>query len=319
MDNFLRNIKVTIGITCFNAENTISKAIHGAINQDWANKEIIIIDDGSRDSSQEIIKDFQNYKQIKFLKNNHNKGTSYSRNEIVKNSEGDIICFMDDDDFSLPNRVSSQIKELKNADYPNNKLIACSASMTRKYNSGYERKLISMGTNGRLPKGYELANYLLFYERERGVDYGFGLPTASMLITKECFQKVGLFDENLERVEDMDLSIRLSFAGVKFVSANKNLVLQNSNQKEKKAAKNFHSEKTLIKKYKKYLDEKNLYWHCQQWPKLRFFYFQKKYLCLFFTLIILIIKNPKRTLLHFFYTGIRRLILDMRLFKSRYF
>lgn len=319
MNDYLENMKVTIGITCFNAENTISKAIYGAINQDWINKEIIVVDDGSSDSSEKIIKDFKNYHELKFIKNLKNKGTSFSRNKIVNNSSGDVICFMDDDDFSLPNRVSAQMQELENADYPKNKLIACSASMIRKYSSGYERKLTSMGTKGRMPKGYELANFLLIYEKKRKVDYGFGLPTASMLITKECFDKVGLFDENLVRVEDMDLSIRLSFAGVIFVSAKDNLIIQNSNLKEKKATKNFISEKNLIEKYKQYLENKNLYWHCQQWPKLRFFYFQRKYLRLLIALIILMVKNPKRTLIHFSYTGFKRLILDIKLFKYRCF
>ena len=110
-----------------------------------------------------------------------------------------------------------------------------------------------MGSKGLLPRGEELANYLLFYEKKKKVDYGFGIPTASMLITKECFKKVGLFDENLKRVEDMDLSIRLSLANVLFVSAKDKLILQKSFQNTEKAEMNFNSEIILIEKYKKYL------------------------------------------------------------------
>ncbi len=199
------DIKVTIGITCFNAEKTITKAINGALNQDWPNKEIIIVDDGSTDSSTQIIENFLKYNHVKLIKNVENKGTSFSRNLIIHNSKGEIICFMDDDDYSFPKRISSQLLELKNADYPNNKLIACTVSMVREYESGYRRELSTMGSNGLLPAGEELANYLLFYEKKKTVDYGFGIPTASMLITKECYKKVGIFDENLKRVEDMDL------------------------------------------------------------------------------------------------------------------
>ena len=248
MNQYLKNIKVTVGITCFNAEKTISKAINGAINQDWYNKEIIIVDDASTDSSTKIIENFLSNKQVKLIKNQKNKGTSFSRNLIINNSNGDIICFMDDDDYSFSKRISSQLRELEKANYPNNKLIACTVSMVREYDSGYKRDLFTMGSKGLLPRGKELANYLLFYEKKKKVDYGFGIPTASMLITKECFKKVGLFDENLKRVEDMDLSIRLSLANVIFVSSKEKLIFQKSFQNNKKAEKNFNSESFLIEK-----------------------------------------------------------------------
>ena len=318
MNQYLKNFKVTIGITCFNAEKTISKAIYGALKQEWLNKEIIIIDDGSTDSSAKIIKNFLNHKQVKFIKNPENKGTSFSRNLIIKNSKGDIICFMDDDDYSFSKRISTQLEELEKADYPNNKLIVCSASMVREYDSGFKRELLTMGSKGILPKGEELANYLLFYEKKKKVDYGFGIPTASMLITKECFKKVGLFDENLKRVEDMDLSIRLSLANVLFVSAKEKLVLQKSFHNNEKAEKNFSSENILIEKYKNYLKKKKLYWHSKQWPKLRFFYFKKKYHLLFITLLFMIFKNPFRTISHFSKTGSKRFFLEINLLRFKY-
>ncbi len=319
MNEFFKKIKVTIGITCFNAEKTISKAIEGALNQDWINTEIIIVDDGSKDASVEIIKNFLHYKKITFINNHKNKGASFSRNQIVNHSSGEIICFMDDDDYSSPKRVSTQLKELEKANYPNNKLIACTVSMIRKYESGHIRKLTAMGSKGVLPRGEELANYLLFYEKRKKVDYGFGIPTASMLITKECFKKVGLFDQNLQRVEDMDISIRLSLANVLFVSAKETLVFQNSIDNIKKAEKNYNSEKILIEKYKEYLKKKKLYWHSQQWPKLRFFHFKKKYHLFFITLLILIIKNPYRSLCHFSQTVPKRFILEMSIFKKKFF
>ena len=111
MQQPLENIFVTIGLTCFNAEKTIKRAISSALNQDWENKEIIIIDDGSTDNSQEIIEGFLSNKEIIFLKNISNRGTSYTRNRIIDSSKGNLICFMDDDDFSEPNRVTLQVKE----------------------------------------------------------------------------------------------------------------------------------------------------------------------------------------------------------------
>ena len=57
------------------------------------------------------------------------------------------------------------------------------------------------------------------FEKKKGIDYGFALPTCSLMIDKYCFDKFGYFDLNLKRVEDMDMTIRLSMGNVKFLSA----------------------------------------------------------------------------------------------------
>ena len=105
MDKLLERPKVTIGITSYNAEKTIIRAINSALNQTWSNKEIIIVDDGSIDSSKTLIKKAIKGKQINFLNHSENKGASFSRNQIIKNSNSELICFMDDDDYSDPQRI----------------------------------------------------------------------------------------------------------------------------------------------------------------------------------------------------------------------
>ena len=96
------------------------------------------------------------------------------------------------------------------------------------------------------------------------------------------------------------------------------LFQQKSFQNTDKAEKNFNSESILIEKYKEYLKKKKLYWHSRQWPKLRFFYFKKKYNLFFITLLFLIIKNPFRTLNHFFQTGSKRMVLEINLISYKY-
>ena len=309
----LENIFVTIGITCFNAEKTIKRAISSALNQDWENKEIIIIDDGSTDNSQEIIEGFLSNKEIIFLKNISNRGTSYTRNRIIDSSKGNLICFMDDDDFSEPNRVTLQVKEFVLNGFPKKKYMACSAGIRKKYPNGYFRDFLPIGTNGSIPKGKELANFLLFYEKKIGIDYGFGLPTCSLMIDKFCFKKFGNFDLNLKRVEDMDMTIRLSLGNVKFLSSKKILVNQNANKFTSLSSnENFKSEIILINKYKNYLIGKNLFEHSISWCNLRFNYFKRNYFVCFFILIKLILSNPLRTILHFSQTSFRRVIHDIR-------
>ena len=308
-----RKEKITIGITCFNAENSIDKAIDSALNQTWTNKEIIIVDDGSTDLSSKIINSkIKNHKVI-FLRNKENQGTSFSRNLIIENSSSEIICFMDDDDYSSNERVEKQYIELKKNGYPELKYLACCTGIKKKYKNGYVKNCYPMGTYGMIPRENELVDFLLFYEKKKKIDYGFGLPTCSLMITKSCFRDYGLFDLNLKRVEDMDLSIRLSFCKVKFSSVKELLVTQYLNTFSKdKSIINYKSELYLFNKYKKYLQNKGLFKYSILWSELRFNYFNYKYIICLKILLILIIKNPPRTINHFFKTAIKRFIHDIK-------
>ena len=305
--------RITIGITCFNAEKSIENAIDSALNQTWENKEIIIVDDGSTDYSSNIINSKIKNKNIIFLKNKQNKGTSFSRNLIIDKSTSEIICFMDDDDYSENKRVEKQFEELKKNGYPKSKYIACCTGIRKKYQNGYIKNFWPMGTNGRIPKENELVDFLLFYEKKKEIDYGFGMPTCCLMITKSCFKMCGQFDLNLKRVEDMDLSIRLSFNKVIFSSVKELLVTQNLETFSKnKSIINFNSEVYLFNKNKKYLENKGLFKYSILWSELRFNYFKYNYVICFKLLIILIFMKPLRTFKHFSSTAFKRFLHDIK-------
>ena len=115
-DNFLRLKKaplITIAITCFNAEKTIERAILSALNQDWPNFEVIIIDDASNDSSKEIIKKYESkIKNLQFYNQKINNGCAKARNILISKAKGEFIAFFDDDDFSHSDRLSLQFEHL---------------------------------------------------------------------------------------------------------------------------------------------------------------------------------------------------------------
>ena len=137
MRKSLQDICVTIGITCFNAEDTINRAIKSALDQDWQNKEIIIIDDFSCDNSELIIKKTISISgtNIVYIRNKSNRGTSYCRNKIINKSKGDLICFMDDDDLSDPRRVRLQVKQFINNGFPKQKNMACCTGIKKEYSN----------------------------------------------------------------------------------------------------------------------------------------------------------------------------------------
>ena len=80
---------ITIGITCFNSEKTIIRALKSAFNQTWENKEIILVDDFSNDDSINLIKRFtRDFSNFKLIQHNKNYGYPYAINSILKNPKG---------------------------------------------------------------------------------------------------------------------------------------------------------------------------------------------------------------------------------------
>jgi len=87
--------KVSIIIPCYNYGNYLAEAIQSALDQDYSPKEVIVIDDGSKDNSRDVALSFQEV--ITIVTPNH--GVSAARNIGAEFSEGDYLCFLDADDF----------------------------------------------------------------------------------------------------------------------------------------------------------------------------------------------------------------------------
>ena len=104
---------VSILISNYNCDRYLSQAIDSAINQTYPKKEIIVINDGSTDNSQQIIDSYQN-SIIPVVKNNG--GQASALNEGFAVSKGEIICLLDADDLWLPSKVEQVVAAFNN--YP---------------------------------------------------------------------------------------------------------------------------------------------------------------------------------------------------------
>ena len=103
---------ITIGIPCYNAENTIAKTIQSIINQTYTDWELIIINDGSSDNSLTEMNNFCDDRII--VINRENRGLPAALNEIAQLAKGKYLARMDADDIMLPNRIEKQVEYLKN-------------------------------------------------------------------------------------------------------------------------------------------------------------------------------------------------------------
>ena len=312
---------ITIGIPCYNAQDTILRALRSAFTQTWSNFEIVVVDDCSTDNTVNLVqKELQNIYNIKttFLINEVNFGPGYTRQRILDESAGEFLVFFDDDDESYPSRIDEQYKLISSFEKKKSNLIACYASGVRLYSSGYLKVLPAIGSKKKPLCGEVVANYLLYHEINSHLFYGSGTPSCSLMARISTFYEAGGFDKNLRRVEDIDFSIRLSIKGGCFIGTPQELFKQYSTDAvDKSPLNNLNAEQILVSKYKEYLDEKNLFEYSYRWPKLRFFHFTKQYHLLLRELIVLFFLHPYKTINHFFRTGSQRLIHEFLIYKGK--
>jgi glycosyltransferase involved in cell wall biosynthesis len=104
---------ISILIPCYNAERWVAQAIQSAIDQTQADKEVIVVDDGSTDGSLEAVQSFGD--QIKW-RTGPNQGGKVTRNRLPELSTGEWLQYHDADDYLLPEKVSTQLAEAQDPD-----------------------------------------------------------------------------------------------------------------------------------------------------------------------------------------------------------
>lgn len=110
-------MKISIIIPVYNAEKYISKCLDSILKQTYHNLEVICVNDGSKDKSQQIIEKYiKKDKRIKafFQKN---KGIAETRNMGIRNATGEYIMFIDDDDYIEQKYIETYVKKTKNGKY----------------------------------------------------------------------------------------------------------------------------------------------------------------------------------------------------------
>lgn len=108
-DKSIEMPKVSVLMSVYNAEKYLKTAIESILNQSYKNFNFIIVDDGSTDSSKDIINSYNDYR-IKVIINEKNRGLVYSLNKGLDECDGKYVVRMDSDDYSLPNRLETQVK-----------------------------------------------------------------------------------------------------------------------------------------------------------------------------------------------------------------
>src|SRR5580700_460613 len=105
---------VSILIPAYNAERWIAFTLQSAIAQTWPRKEIIVVDDGSRDRTAEVARRFASIGVV--VVSTENQGAAAARNHALQLSEGDYIQWLDADDLLAPDKIERQLAALREVD-----------------------------------------------------------------------------------------------------------------------------------------------------------------------------------------------------------
>ena len=174
--------KVSVIIPAYNQADYTIQAVESVLAQNYKDIEIIVIDDGSTDDTDKKIEPF--------LSNNltyiyqHNQGASAARNRGIKESTGDYLGFLDCDDLYLPGKIQASVNFLKHQNYD---MVYNPAILIDKW-------------------GDKIG---LYKPRRHNLLFRNSIMN-SVVIKREVFDKVGVFDEEIFICADWDMWLRIS-------------------------------------------------------------------------------------------------------------
>ena len=182
-------MNISVIIPTFNRKETLKRAIQSVVMQSYAPYEIIVIDDGSDDGTKEWLKD--NFPNVKYIYQ-MNSGVSSARNKGIKFARGDWIALLDSDDEWLPSKLKDQAKEIE-------------LNPAAKFMHTNEIWIRNGVRVNQMKKHKKYGGYIF----EKCLDM-CRISPSSVLIKKDIFDEIGMFDETLKVCEDYDLWLRFA-------------------------------------------------------------------------------------------------------------
>lgn len=186
---------ISVIIPTYNREATITKAIESVLNQTYPVQEVIVVDDGSTDNTEEVVGRIED-ERIRYFKTPENHGAGAARNYGVKQARCELIAFHDSDDEWLPEKIERQMAYLE--EHPDVGLVYTSFT-------AYIDNKSFVFPEGCMDKCDEYEGNLL---RKQLIGNVVGAPT--ILMPKSVFEELDGFDENMTALEDWEFAIRVA-------------------------------------------------------------------------------------------------------------
>lgn len=190
--------KVSVLIPSYNHSKYIAQTIQSVLDQTYKDFEIIIIDDASSDNSLEIIQRFTD-SRIRLYHSETNQGISATLNKLIEEAQGEYLATLASDDAFLPKKLEKQVAFLDG--HPDIGAVFSYAEIINEDDKPLTKHSYS--------KVFNQANRTRHEWLRRFFYQGNCLCAPSVLIRKECHDKVGLYDPRYRQMQDFEFWIRL--------------------------------------------------------------------------------------------------------------
>jgi glycosyltransferase involved in cell wall biosynthesis len=189
----LRPPQVSVVIPTFNNSQLLPRAIQSVLEQTFSDIEVLIIDDGSTDNTPEVVASFLADPRVRYIRHDINLGPSATRNTGIREARGDLVAFLDSDDWWDKEKLYLQLQALIDERYS-----ACAARAYIVDSDGIREQPVRSSADSET-----------LY---RNLLYGNVIPgsNSSVIVRTSCFDAIGMFDEELLSAEDQDLWLRLA-------------------------------------------------------------------------------------------------------------
>jgi len=185
---------VSVVIPTYNRADKIKDSIDSVLNQTYENLEVIVVDDGSTDNTEEVINSYDDTR-LRYIRFDENKGANVARNTGIKKAKGEFIALQDSDDIWDPEKIEKQFEAYQNT--PDDYKVIYSVVCGHLTNGGK----IHVPEKWARPREGNIHHTLR---------KGSFVPMVSIFTKKSCIENVGYFDEDLPRSQDYELTFRLS-------------------------------------------------------------------------------------------------------------
>jgi len=181
---------VSVVVPAFNAEKTIARAVHSALDQSFAPHEIVVVNDGSTDRTVDVLSQLPSTSERIRVLHQRNQGVSDARNAGVRAACGDYVAFLDADDEWKPNHLSGFVDYLT------------ASGKIDLYSCGRDGERTA---GSRAPERHDRSSYI-----RRVLRTGWGFNTSGLIVRREVIRSHG-FRTTFSTGEDMDFVLRLLY------------------------------------------------------------------------------------------------------------
>jgi len=192
-----RSCHVSVVIPAYNAEKYIGRAIDSVLRQSRRPDEIIVVNDGSTDNTEQVVKQFGS--QVRYI-HQQNAGASVARNTAISAANCQWIAFLDADDEWLEEHLESQMSLLeKNAE-----LVWAGANFYRCHGDG------QLVADTEPAKAAELLGDKQYFDNFFTTYRKVVFWTGTAIISREVLNEIGLFRREIQMCEDVDMWFRIA-------------------------------------------------------------------------------------------------------------